>query len=152
MEKRQLTIKDRRAVEDGQLLVVTRSELPVRVLCWDRKGTEMPIVALVLKPEDRSGAILSPEVLLFARGNGMECKYKQSDYDLFVVENEDYTPKEPEQSLAVDWDAFRRDAAKEFVGALIYSGRQCLEPREWFCEQAIGFADELIKQLKEGKK
>lgn len=59
-----------------------------------------------------------------------------------------------DESESVDWQAFRRDAAKDILCALVGNkdylkviGR--IEPETML---AIRFADELIKQIKEGKK
>ena len=49
---------------------------------------------------------------------------------------------------AVDWHAFRREAAKDFVVALVSSGNG-LNPQN--IAYSIEMADELIKQLKDGK-
>ena len=47
-----------------------------------------------------------------------------------------------------DWEAFRREAAKDFTVALISSGSGLNSKTIVY---AIGMADELIKQLKEEK-
>lgn len=55
-----------------------------------------------------------------------------------------------DESPSVDWDAFRREAAKEILPAII-------EKKSAMCgyyevvNEAILFADELIKQLRDGK-
>lgn len=48
-----------------------------------------------------------------------------------------------------DWDAFRREAAKDIFCAMIHH-QNSTEPIE--VSIAIDIADELIKQLKDGKK
>ena len=57
-----------------------------------------------------------------------------------------------DESESVDWDAFRREAAKDILCALI--GREGLlvvdkRPGEIEVTDAINIADELIKQLKQ---
>jgi len=55
-----------------------------------------------------------------------------------------------DESPSVDWNAFRREAAKDILCALII---HCSIPREKDGVRiAIKYADELIKQLKEEKK
>lgn len=49
---------------------------------------------------------------------------------------------------AVDWEAFRREAAKDFVVALVSSGNG-LNPKN--IAYSIEMADELVKQLKDGR-
>lgn len=48
----------------------------------------------------------------------------------------------------VDWEAFRREAAKDFVVALVSSGNG-LNPQN--IAYSIEMADELVRQLKDGK-
>ncbi len=48
----------------------------------------------------------------------------------------------------VDWEAFRREAAKDFVVALVSSGNG-LNPKN--IAYSIEMADELVKQLKDGR-
>lgn len=50
-----------------------------------------------------------------------------------------------------DWDAFRREAAKDVLPAIIHKKSSMCSYGE-FVKEAIAFADELIKQLKEDKK
>lgn len=50
-----------------------------------------------------------------------------------------------------DWDAFRREAAKDILGAVIAKKSSMCSYAE-VVEEAIKFADELIKQLRDGKK
>ena len=48
-----------------------------------------------------------------------------------------------------DWSSFRREAAKDILPALIEMyGLESLNKETW-CKQAIEWADELIKQLKQ---
>lgn len=74
----------------------------------------------------------------------------RSGDDVEIIEDE--KPKEPKDTT--DWDAFRREAAKDILCALVGNkdylkviGR--IEPETML---AIRFADELCKQLKEEKK
>lgn len=51
--------------------------------------------------------------------------------------------------MVVDWSSFRREAAKDILPALIEMyGLESLNKETW-CKQAIEWADELIKQLKQ---
>lgn len=47
----------------------------------------------------------------------------------------------------IDWEAFRREAAKDILGAVIAKKSSMCSYEEVVAE-AIKFADELIKQLK----
>lgn len=50
----------------------------------------------------------------------------------------------------VDWSSFRREAAKDIICAMLQDTRiSYSQAYEWFCQQALELADELIKQLKE---
>ena len=52
-----------------------------------------------------------------------------------------------------DWAAFRREAAKDILNSIISAASKIYEfeslDKRICCEQAIDWADELIKQLKE---
>ena len=67
--------------------------------------------------------------------------YKSSDLEFIE------TP--PKLKPDTDWEAFRREAAKDFTVALVSSGSG-LNPKT--IAYAIEMADELIKQLKEERK
>ncbi|MBO7071851.1 MAG: hypothetical protein J6W09_11250 [Bacteroidales bacterium] len=53
----------------------------------------------------------------------------------------------------VDWSAFRREAAKDILPSLIEKASEIYEleslVKEVWCKQAVEWADELIKQLKQ---
>lgn len=78
------------------------------------------------------------KLVLCKKGDGTFCY--SSLLDMEIVD----------EAPSVDWDAFRRETAKDVVCALLQDNRTSyLQPYEWFCKQAISMADELIKQLKE---
>jgi len=56
--------------------------------------------------------------------------------------------------LNKDWGAFRREAAKDILAGMMAHPRVTYGEftAEGLCKNAILFADELIKQLKEGEK
>ena len=54
-----------------------------------------------------------------------------------------------QDGVSYDWEAFRREAVKDFVIALVSSGNG-LNPKN--IAYSIEMADELIKQLKEDEK
>ena len=58
-----------------------------------------------------------------------------------------------DDSDPVDWSAFRREAAKDILSVLIEKASNVYEfeslNKEIWCQQAIEWADELIKQIKE---
>lgn len=56
-----------------------------------------------------------------------------------------------EESNDTDWSAFRRDAAKAAMLGIL-AGRKSHQGIQETAEWAVAYADELIKQLKEGEK
>lgn len=55
--------------------------------------------------------------------------------------------------VSFDWTAFRREAAKEILAGAIASGKvYASSDKEGIVKYVLDFTDELIKQLKEGKK
>lgn len=59
-----------------------------------------------------------------------------------------YEPDELDFAAEFDWQSFRREAAKDILGAVIAKKSSMCSYAE-VVEEAIKFADELIKQLKE---
>ena len=55
-----------------------------------------------------------------------------------------------------EWEVFRREAAKDILSSLIMEASKVYEleslDKDIWCEQAVIWADALIKQLKEKKK
>lgn len=69
--------------------------------------------------------------------------YDVNTHDIYEPDELDFTP-------GFDWSAFRREAAKDFICAMLQDTRiSYSQAYEWFCQQALDLADELIKQLKE---
>lgn len=68
--------------------------------------------------------------------------YKSSDLEFLE------TP--PKLKPEVDWDTFRREAAKDILPAVIEK-KSSMCSFEEVTKEAIQFADELIKQLREKK-
>lgn len=69
--------------------------------------------------------------------------YKSSDLEFLE------TP--PKLKPEVDWDAFRREAAKTAMLGLL-AGRKTHPDMEYVCGASVQYADELIKRLKEEEK
>lgn len=134
-------IKHRPEIEAGKYLVKTREGNSVRIVCWEAKLGE-PLVCLVTDEKGREDLWIYP---ISGRYDG---KTIIGGADLFLVPNPDSTTT---CSTSVDWDAFRREAAKDIVAAC-YAERMGRCPEEHIAEMALKQADELIKQLKEGKK
>lgn len=141
-------IKYRPEIEVGKYLVVTRDNHSARIICWDAK-LRYPIIFLFLSRDGNKENILN----CHPDGRFISSEYR-SDNDLFLVPNPDYKEPTAEPSVSaepsVDWDAFRREAAKDILCALITSdmGGSAEDKSRW----SIDAVDELIKQLKEGKK
>lgn len=72
----------------------------------------------------------------------------------YDVETHDiYLPDELDFAAELDWQAFRGEAAKDILNSIISAASkiyefESLNKRIW-CEQAIDWADELIRQLQE---
>ena len=72
-------IKYRPQIESGEYKVVTRKDLPVRIICWDCKDYDgYHIIGLV---ESESGE----EFHAYYYDNGTESKCRESELDLFVL-------------------------------------------------------------------
>lgn len=101
-------IKYRPQIESGEYKVETRSGLPARIVCWDRKSKDMEILALVYDEHiDEDNEELAEVALngrMFPRG-------KDHDYDLFIVTpEEEMTEFEKAVGLAfVDAQLIPRD-------------------------------------------
>ena len=68
----------------------------------------------------------------------------------YDVETHDiYEPDELDFAAAFDWSAFRREAAKDFVSAMLRNNGTEQWATPDICTAAIEIADELIKELKE---
>lgn len=65
--------------------------------------------------------------------------------NIYQIYREGYQDRELD-----DWDAFRREAAKDILHAIIRKKSTMCSHGE-IVKEAIAFADELIKQLKEDK-
>lgn len=138
-------IKYRPDIEAGKYLVQTRLGSSARIICWDKKCYHpedcYPIVALVNNKFEN--------VNIYSKTGKYDYKERKSNLDLFLIPNPDYKEPTTTCSTSVDWDAFRREAAKDIVASL------CINPsynsccKEYIAENAIEQADELIKQLKE---
>ncbi len=140
-------IKYRSDIEAGKYLVVTRCNEPVRIICWDAKGL-FPIVGLAKAKRS--------EFIETYSTDGKRILSQTSDYDLLLVVNPDYKepPAEPSVSAepSVDWDAFRREAAKDFVAALFANPNCNNLATDSIIKNCIAAADELVWNLKKKKK
>lgn len=139
-ERMPFDVKFRPEIEAGKYLVETREGKPARITLWDQQGF-YPIVGVINEQGEKK------LVEYFIDGRFLSTR--EDSLDLFLVPNPDYKEPVTEQS-SVDWDAFRREAAKDILCALITSdmGGSAEEKSRW----SIDAADELIKQLKENKK
>ena len=145
-------IKYRHEIEAGKYLVQTRLGSPARIICWDKKCYYpedcYPIVALVNNKFEN--------VNIYSKMGKYDYKERKSNLDLFLVVNPDYKEPIAEPSISVeqsvDWDAFRRDAAKDFASAMLSNSELVYERscsyRLAVTKSAVVYADELIKRLK----
>ena len=137
MEKIPFDIKFRSEIEAGKYLVVTREGRKVGIDRWDFPDEDYPIVAHIAGVAGR---------LTYTDKGVCDKNGYDKEFDLFLIPNPDY----------VDWDAFRRDAAKEFVGAIL-SNSAFVDNHDWEYRvnaivTGVAYADELIKRLKEDTK
>ena len=104
----------------------------------------------------KTGAI--GEVLGIERRNGTDYVYFESGLSLPVSEVGFLTPYEQYVGDCYDWSDFRREAAKDILANMLSCpntmivGDKAIESVGDHVSCAIELADELIKQLKEGKK
>ena len=85
--KREFDIKFRHEIESGKYTVQTREGRKVRIICWDRKSKDLPIVALVYFSDKDYEEAYSYWI------DGHFYSDEECDLDLFIV-----TP-EPEEEL-----------------------------------------------------
>ena len=151
MERIPFDIKFRPEIEARQLLVETKDGKSVRIVCWDKRG-HYPIVALVQDEEAEFARVYTEK--------GEYDLIERRNLDLCLVPNPDHneSPAKPSVTAepSVDWYAFRREAAKDFVGAIL-SNSALVDDHSWdyrvnVIGTGVAYADELIEQLKEGKK
>ena len=146
MERIPFDIKYRPEIEAGKYLVVTRDGGEVKIDRWDWPDEDYPIVAYIIGGECHHTYTDKGE---FDKG-------EHNNIDLFLVPNPDYKEPTTTCSTSVDWDAFRREAAKDFVSAIL-SNSTLVDDQPWkhrvnVIGVGVAYADELIKQLREEKK
>lgn len=134
-------IKYRPEIEAGKLLVQTKDGREVRISRWDWPDEDYPIVASINGVEGR---------FTYTDKGEYDKAEHFNDIDLSLIPNPDY--KEPAAEPSVDWEAFRREAAKDIVAACYTNRNYDRCPEEHIAKTALKQADELIKQLKEGAK
>lgn len=139
-------IKLRPEIEAGKYLVVMRGGKSARIVCWEKQG-RFPIVALLKEREEDEDEVMRDYCI-----DGRYYEDETSHRDLFLVANPDYKEPTTTCSTSVDWDAFRREAAKDIVAACYTNRNYDRCPEEHIAKTALKQADELIKQLKENKK
>jgi hypothetical protein len=148
MEERiPFNIKHRPEIEAGKYLVRTRDLWSAKIICWDKvdghTGDSL-IVALV------EGAVSTSTV--FYHTNGKYCDDMENGLDLFLVPNPNYKEPTTTCSTSVDWDAFRREAAKDFVAAHFANPNCNNLATDSIIKNCITAADELVWNLKKKKK
>lgn len=138
-------IKYRPEIEAGKYLVVTRSGEPVRIVGWDSPGL-FPITAILKRSKrlaTKEGYTISGHFLTNCVSHA---------HDLSLVPNPDYKETTITCSTSVDWDAFRREAAKDFVAAYFANPNCNNLATDSIIKNCIVAADELIWNLKKRKK
>lgn len=81
MSRLKFDIKFRPQIESGKYTVQTRDGRPARIICWDRKGSDQPLVALVTTAIDF-------EQSFWVRADGIYEGTMGHDYDLFILTDE----------------------------------------------------------------
>lgn len=140
-------IKYRPDIEAGKYLVVTRDGREVRISRWDWPDEDYPIVASINGVEGR---------FTYTDKGEYDKAEHFNDIDLSLIPNPDYKEPTTTCSTSVDWEAFRRETAKDFVGAIL-SNSTLVDDQPWkhrvnVIGVGVAYADELIEQLKEGAK
>lgn len=150
MSKIQFDIKFRPQIESGEYKVETQNGYTARIICWDRKDNNYPIVALF--EEEKSGT----ECLLSYTQNGQHVKGTSNVSDLFIVTPE---PELTEFEKAFDnlAESYHSDenpddvaCCKEYAAELLTIARKQLQPEiDAEIEKAYKTADEM--QYEKGK-
>lgn len=135
-------IKYRPEIEAGKYLVVTKAGREVRITQWEWLDEEYPIIAYI---KGVGGCLTYTDKGEYIKGAHTE------DINLFLVPIPDYKEPTAEQP-SVDWDAFRREAAKDFVAAYFANPNCNNLATESIIKSCITAADELIWNLKKKKK
>lgn len=133
MERIPFDIKFRPDIEAGKYLVVTRDEREVVIDRWDWPDEDYPIVAHIKEVAGR---------FTYTSGGEYDKGKYDKELDLFLIPNPDYA----------DWDAFRREAAKDFVAAYFANPNCNNLATDSIIKNCITAADELIWNLKKKKK
>ena len=139
-------IKYRPEIESGKYLVKTKDGKSVRIICWEKQG-RFPIVALSKEREEDEEEVMRDYCI-----DGRYYEDETSHRDLFLVPNPDYKEPTTTCSTSVDWDAFRREAAKDFVAAYFTNPNCNNLATDSIIKNCIVAADELIWNLKKKKK
>ena len=134
-------------LKDKSQKVETRSGVPARIVCWDRKTKDMEILALV---EDEHVDCTEEDLAEVAASNGrMFPRGKDHDYDLFLITPE---PELTEFEKAVE-DYIKsytgivqtEAAAKQWAAELLPIARKQLQPEiDAEIEKAYKNADEVM--------
>lgn len=150
MSKIPFDIKFRPQIESGDYKVETQNGCIARIICWDRKDNNYPIVALF--EEGKSGK----ECLLSYTQNGQHVKGTSNVSDLFIVTPE---PELTEFEKAFDnlAESYHSDknpddvaCCKEYAAELFSLARKQLQPEiDAEIEKAYKTADEV--QYRKGR-
>ena len=143
MESIPFDIKFRPEIEAGKYLVVTREGREVKIDRWDWPDEDYPIVAYIIGAECHYTYTDKGE---FDKGEHLD------DMALFLVPNPNYKEPTTTCSTSVDWDAFRREAAKDFVAAYFANPNCNNLATDSIIKNCITAADELVWNLKKRKK
>lgn len=78
MKKIPFDIKFRPEIESGKFKVQTRLGKPVRIICWNFRQANLPIIALVSLAKDA-------ENCFSYTSKGQYYPFRKSDLDLFII-------------------------------------------------------------------
>lgn len=116
----------------GRYKVQTRKGEPARIICWDKKGSEFPIVALVERCDSNEAS------LLFCYDGKFYTDGGESGEDLYLVDTWKFIPKESELK------EFEKELANRIYKSL--GAAVCMEGIEFLAKKLAPKLLELAKK------
>jgi len=137
--------------------VCTAYGLPVRILCFDRKGGNFPIIALIddtdssesfatFTEEGDENPCLKTGITLVMRDDYLE-KLERGEYGNHIVDANEMVGTAIKQNLNTDREYWRRVYAGQAMQGLISNNATSDAPSAMIAKTACTFADALIAEL-----
>lgn len=146
MAKIPFDIKYRPQIESGEYKVETRNGSPARVICWDRKHEEYPLVALI------SGGKFE-DCEIYTINGKFYCDQEEHRLDLIIVTTEPELSKFEKAVLEVYeglWEGpVSKEDAKQKAAELLELAREGYVPR---VEKEHAVINEFLHGVEVGRK